>query len=50
MDRGRVQLWETGVKSCGGMGFAINSCTSLGCCDLSACLAVLINAAIDHVA
>lgn len=50
MDGRGVRFWETRVKSCGEMGFAINSYTSLGHCDLSACLAVLINAAIKHVA
>lgn len=50
MDGGGVWFWETRVKSCGEMGFAINSCTSLGHCGLSASLAVLINAAIKHVA
>lgn len=50
VDGGRVWFWETTVKSCGEMGFAIDSCTSLGHCDLSTCLAILINAAIEHLA
>lgn len=45
-----VWFWNTSMKSCGEMGFAINSCTSLGHCDLSVCLAILINAATEHVA
>ena len=50
MGGGGVWFWGTSVKGCGEMCFARNYCTSLGHCDLSACLAILINAAIEHVA
>lgn len=50
MDGEGEWFWETRVKSCGEMGFAINSCAPLDHCDLSACLAILITAAIERVA
>lgn len=42
-DGGEEWFWEFRVKSCGEMGFTINSWRCWGQGDLSACLAVLIS-------